>query len=237
MTTTTITRLREGVAQGASADEQVAARLLATAEPHRRSSDRHFKVWQSVQNTVAAPPRRLLWRPALITAALLLAGTASAAVWMGARDLALPRTQEPAPVPNAAPMPMAVVMPVEETGTPSLAPDVAAKPPTNVTLPAQPTHRPRALQAETEGARLMLDAVRALRRQGDAATASKLAREYLRKFPNGPLAEESLALEAEAAASLGASNAVALARQYFKRYPNGRFREKLEALAKPPSGR
>ncbi|MDZ4695957.1 MAG: hypothetical protein SGI86_12480 [Deltaproteobacteria bacterium] len=225
--TTTITRLRDGVAQGARADEQVAARLLATAEPHPRSNERHFRVWQSVQNTVAAPPRRL-WRPALATAALLLAGTASAAVWMGSRDreLRLPRTQETAPSPKAAPL---------FVGVPDDTPSPA------------PPHRPRALhrvhspevevQAETEGARLMLDAVRALRRQGDAATASKLARTYLRKFPNGPLAEECLALEAEAAASLGASNAVALARQYLKRYPNGRFREKLETLAKQPSGR
>jgi TolA-binding protein len=84
----------------------------------------------------------------------------------------------------------------------------------------------------TPGAKLMVEAMKA-RRSGDTARASRLLKEYQRKYPEGALQEEALALSMEAAAARGDASATKLARQYLERYPNGRFRDQAQRVLRP----
>jgi outer membrane protein assembly factor BamD (BamD/ComL family) len=75
---------------------------------------------------------------------------------------------------------------------------------------------------------LVFDAMHALRREGHPEQAAKLLGEYLRRYPQGSLAEEALALSIEAFTSLGDPKAKNLADRYLVLYPNGRFRAAAE---------
>jgi hypothetical protein len=85
---------------------------------------------------------------------------------------------------------------------------------------------PRAVQPSEKV--LVFDAMRALRREGHPEQASKLLDEYLRRYPQGSLAEEALALAIEASTALGDPKAKNLADRYLALYPNGRFRSAAE---------
>jgi outer membrane protein assembly factor BamD (BamD/ComL family) len=75
---------------------------------------------------------------------------------------------------------------------------------------------------------LVFDAMRALRREGHPERAAKLLDEYLRRYPNGSLSEEALALSIEASTALSDPKAKMLAERYLARYPEGRFRAAAE---------
>ena len=75
---------------------------------------------------------------------------------------------------------------------------------------------------------LVFDAMRALRREGHPDRAASLLAQYLRRYPEGSLAEEALALSIEAATVLGDPRARSLADQYLARYPTGRFHSAAE---------
>jgi hypothetical protein len=66
-------------------------------------------------------------------------------------------------------------------------------------------------------------AVQALRRDGDPALAARLLADNRKRYPNGPLAEEALSLQIEAALALHDAHARAFAREYVTQYPNGRY--------------
>jgi hypothetical protein len=68
-------------------------------------------------------------------------------------------------------------------------------------------------------------AVQALRRDGDPALAARLLAESRKHSSSGPLAEEALSLQIEAALALHDARARAFAREYMTRYPNGRYLE------------
>ncbi len=70
---------------------------------------------------------------------------------------------------------------------------------------------------------LVFDAMRALRREGHPERAAKLLDDYLRRYPQGSLAEEALALAIEASTALRDPKAKNLADQYLARYPAGHF--------------
>jgi hypothetical protein len=92
---------------------------------------------------------------------------------------------------------------------------------------------PAAAPGPAEDPTPVVSAMRALRRDGDAARASALLDDYLRQHPTGALAEEALALAIEAATVRGDARARVLAAQYVTRYPHGRFRPAAErALAR-----
>jgi hypothetical protein len=77
----------------------------------------------------------------------------------------------------------------------------------------------------------VLDGMAALRRDRDARRAQALLDEYLRRSPDGPLAEEALALSIEAASSLHDERARGLAARYLAAFPHGRFRDAAERAA------
>jgi hypothetical protein len=74
---------------------------------------------------------------------------------------------------------------------------------------------------------LMVQAVRALRRDRDPARAQALAEEALRRYPKGPQVEEAMDLLMEAAAERGdAAGAQRAAERYLARFPSGRFADR-----------
>ena len=69
----------------------------------------------------------------------------------------------------------------------------------------------------------VIQAMRALRVEGNPARARALLDRYLERFPRGTLAEEALAMSIEAANVHHDGDAGALARRYLKLYPAGHF--------------
>jgi outer membrane protein assembly factor BamD (BamD/ComL family) len=91
--------------------------------------------------------------------------------------------------------------------------------------------RPGANSGESE-ASLVLQAVRALRRDGDPARANALAEEALRRYPHGAQAEEALVVLLKAAEARGDKPAAQrLARTYLATHPAGRFTDLAKRLA------
>lgn len=197
--------------------------LVASAERHVPSPFAKRAMESRIARALAAAPRRGgFLRPALVGAgALLIAATAAAA---GYSLLAAPPKPGPAPI---AP-PATVVVP------PAIAPAPAVLPVTPRTDVQPPTAEPSATSAVSKRAvdkpaagedpTKVAEAVRALRKQGDAARAQQLLDQYLRTNPRGALAEDALALSIEAAAARKDPRAVDYAKRYLARYPNGRFR-------------
>jgi hypothetical protein len=95
-----------------------------------------------------------------------------------------------------------------------------AKREAEASAPEQALATPPAAASDSE---LVHRAVKALRRDGDPALAARLLQEHRARTPEGPLAEEALSLQIEAALALRSPRAAALAREYLARYPGGRY--------------
>jgi len=71
----------------------------------------------------------------------------------------------------------------------------------------------------------VLEAIRALRSQGDAGRASVLLAEYLKAHPHSVLSEDALALSIESAIARHDARASGeFGRRYLAQFPNGRYR-------------
>lgn len=197
--------------------------LVASAERHQSSpfTKRHVQSRLARALEAGAGRRPRLWRPALLAVGgLLVAATAAAA---GYTILASSKPAEPvAPVASVAP-PLDVQSKVAHVA-PSLEPAPAAPTPEVEQPGVKRVDKPRAGEDPSQVA----EAVRALRKQGDAARAQQLLDQYLRTNPRGALAEDALALSIEAAAARKDPRAADYARRYLARYPNGRFRKVAE---------
>jgi hypothetical protein len=89
-------------------------------------------------------------------------------------------------------------------------------------LPAPAARRP----FDPEGSLIVQSALRALRVEHRIGRARSLLADYLRRFPDGPLVEDAVALQIEAAMADGNQHtARELATRYLRDYPAGRFRE------------
>jgi hypothetical protein len=198
--------------------------LLGSAEPVQTSpfAKRH------VQSRIAralegGAGKRLILRPALLGAgALLVAATAAAAgySWLAPANQDVPPSTAVKVAPSS-PAPRVVVPPAPPA-------EVAPPEPTPSLEPSGAKHeaKPRAGEDPSQVA----EAVRALRKQGDAARAQALLDQYLRANPHGALAEDALALSIEAAAARKDPRAADYARRYLARYPSGRFRSVAERV-------
>jgi hypothetical protein len=130
----------------------------------------------------------------------------------------------------SAPVPLPAVPP------PASAPDETAPAPESAADDG-PAAAPRASAGHARSTgrseRLVFEAMRALRQEGQPERASRLLDEYLRRYPDGALAEEALTLSIEAASARSDPRARELAARYLAKYPNGRFRSAAErALAR-----
>ena len=197
--------------------------LVASAERHQSSPFAKRHVLSRLMRTLegrAGGDRRLRLRPALLGAgALLIAASAAAAGYT-----LLASSRPPPPAPSAVVAPNAPVpAPLSRTG-PRVA-DAPVEPAPVAPLPsAKHLEKPRPGEDPSQVA----EAVRALRKQGDAARAQALLDQYLRSNPHGALAEDALALSIEAAAARKDPRAADYARRYLARYPNGRFKTVAE---------
>ena len=86
-----------------------------------------------------------------------------------------------------------------------------------------PATSPPAEPESPDESQLLLNAMRALRIDQDAARARTLLVAYLARHPNGELAEEALVMLVEAAVAHGDRDAARLADRYSALYPNGQF--------------
>jgi hypothetical protein len=129
-----------------------------------------------------------------------------------------PREQSPAPAAESA----SAAEPASPAATPS------SSEPRKSHAPLKAERRlareAKSKPAEVEDPTQVLEAVRALRKQGDAARAQTLLDRYLTSNPSGALSEDALALAIEAAAARRDPRAADYARRYLARFPNGRFR-------------
>jgi hypothetical protein len=179
-------------------------------------------------------------------AVLLLAGVATAAVavehaWMGRRDIAKATLVVPLGVAPAAsaPKPALIAVAKDEGAPPVVVPDPAVSADRDAPAPAaphadaqraRPVSKPAGLALSAaakdgEDPAPVLEAIRALRSEGDPARASILLADYLKAHPRSVLAEDALALSIESALARHDARAASdLAKRYLAQYPSGRYR-------------
>lgn len=237
-------RLRNQV--GHTEGEAFAAQLLQSAPNSLASEVRQRRIWLGVRQRVTRPQLSFIRRHAVVVAMLVgLVGIASAASgyrWMYRDPL---RTAQPAPSPAVSPR----KSPAPQLPAPSTEPNPAAVVASTVpkvassraqrpqralanraAMPMDPS-LPSASMPDGEESALMLQAVRTLRKQEQAAQAAHLLDDYLKRFAKGLFVEEAMALQIEAAMARGDTKAAAKwARSYLQRYPSGKFAEKALAI-------
>jgi hypothetical protein len=211
------------------------ASLVRSATPFRANPFRKRMVLQRLSRV--SERRSWLWlHPALGTAALYLLGSASiAAAAYGLYE----RTRGVSRTPPVAALPAA---PRKDTpkpvGAPALTPapiaeddgSLAPSPAETRTAPRHDARSPAAHDPKVssrhdgEDPTEVLEAIRALRKQGDAARAQVLLDQYLKAHPSGALTEDALVLSIEAAVARHDPKAIDYAKRYLTRFPHGRFR-------------
>jgi hypothetical protein len=206
--------------------------LLRAADPTTLPESRKQMSLAAILNPPRERSRRGpgLRRPAMALSVALLAG-ASAVAAVGAHLLvrdpavvvapAVPPSDEPTPAPtriNSAPV----------RAEPAVSPIPTPMQPTMPSAPGAPRVRWSAgarARSEGENPSALMDAVKALRQDHDPVEASRLLREYLRRYPRGSLSEEARALSVEAAVARNGPDVPSLSKEYLRLYPNGRFRK------------
>jgi hypothetical protein len=146
-------------------------------------------------------------------------------------EVLTPRAEPATPPETAAPAP---TTPKPET---SAAPPAPKPKPETPAAPPAPKPKPETIvppAVPPEEARLVLRAMKSLRRDRNPRAAAKQLDQYLAKFPRGVLLEEALGLAIEAAVLRGDDRASDLARRYLTRFPSGRFRSAAESALQPP---
>lgn len=201
--------------------------LVASAERYQSSpfAKRHVQSRLTRALEGGASTKRRLVRPALLAcAALFVAASAAAA---GYTLLSAKKSEPAAPVATVSPAaPPTDVQRKVARVAPAL-PPLPTEPVPAVEQPsAKRVDKPRAGEDPSQVA----EAVRALRKQGDAARAQALLDQYLKANPRGALAEDALALSIEAAAARKDPRAADYARRYLAKYPNGRFKSVAERV-------
>jgi len=251
-------RLRELDGAPGSVDAEACA-LLRAADGHVPSVGSKARVRAALVERRAGGVTFVL-RPAVVLMLLLATsagamGTSLGRQWLGRgyrRVVAwtAPRASEPAraaQVSEHVGATPALRVAVDATPLPSVEPATATSPEASATrrIELRPAHHAaHAAAAPTDDPEddpeIVAAAVRALRRDHDAARASALLDAYVRRWPNGALVEEAMALAIEAAqagapdAADGDARARALASRYLQRFPSGRFTETARrALTRP----
>jgi hypothetical protein len=203
------------------------AALLAKVPPLELSSTQRRRIRARI-DAVSDQHRGFGWlRPAFAVPVLLVVGVAGATVGPRIYHTVVPQSafeQEP---PRFQPQ----HTPAAKVAAPVAAP--AAAPVPDSIAPEEleaekPTPAPHASQSGP-GASLMMEALQA-RRAGDTVRAQELTAEYQKKYPNGALKEEALAIAFESAAARKDASASKLAQKYLASFPHGRFRAQAEQV-------
>lgn len=230
-------RLREQTSSPDPAVARAASMLLAvrpldTAQIHRRRLP-----FETAPRARALPMRVALVLALSLASAIAGAATAHRAAWLrswtGWRSSPQPTfvsaVVAPAPVvhPVAAPArPAAGTVDVADLPVVVASPAAARGP-----SPTTPRVTARAAIAPADESSLMVDAVRALRRDHDPRRAAALAQEALQRSPHGPQVEEAMAVAMEAASADGdAAAARAWAERSLAAFPTGRFADRARQV-------
>ena len=181
-------------------------------------------------DAAAEQPRRFTWlRPAFAIPVLLVVGVASATVGPRLYRAVVPQhsvERAPTPVQSQPPERAAARAPAPEPQ--AAAPEQLGSITPEDLEPEKPQSAPR-VEKSGPGATLMMEALQA-RRAGDTARAQQLTAEYQKKYPNGALKEEALAIAFESAAARKDASAARLAQKYLSAFPHGRFRAQAEQV-------
>jgi hypothetical protein len=237
--------------------EEEGRTLLRAAEPHVPPVGSKARVRAALRERRGAGPRLVL-RPALALVLVVASGAVATGTSLGRRWLdqgyhrlvgwSGPRSSEPVPSARTKTAPAAVAEVHQDvrdvTPAAPLEPLARAEAPAPRRLEERPMHRvphPQASPVVVDGddPEMVAAAVRARRRDHDAARAGALLETYVRRWPNGALVEEAMALSIEAAQAQGQGGADdvaarAQAHRYLQRFPTGRFSETARrALARP----
>ena len=171
--------------------------------------------------------RAVLLRAAVTAAFILVALAATAAVVVRARATSPSQPPAASSALSLAPvaMPPASATPPEPSApaVPEQAlEETAAAPAASAPIP---TPRLAAPPKDGEDPTQVLQAIRALRHDGDPAHAGALLSQYLGTHPHGVLTEDALALSIEAANARHDARAAAdFGRRYLAQFPRGRYR-------------
>jgi hypothetical protein len=158
------------------------------------------------------------------------------------QNSAAPRVSDTAPaLRGSASMPIAPVSPPHpapsEPAVTTPAPSPARRTEPRVHAKPRPAVAAPSLVAGDDSV-LVHRALEALRHDDDPALAARLLLENRAQNPGGPLAEEALSLQIEAASALRDPKARQFAREYLNRYPGGRYlsvaRRALASLGSAP---
>jgi len=205
---------------------RASAALLSKVQPFELSSAQRRRIRARI-DAAGEAPRAMAWlRPAFAIPVLLIVGVAGATVGPRLYRAVVPQNSfEPSPLSAQpappAPAPRAPAAPAVAPAEPgSIAPEDLE--------PEKPAPTPHAAPSGP-GAALMMEALQA-RRAGDTARAQRLTIEYQKKYPNGALKEEALAIAFESAAARKDASATRLAQKYLAAFPRGRFRAQAEQV-------
>jgi hypothetical protein len=212
------------------------ADLLRAAAPFETDPFRKRRVLVSMNRVRARRAARFWLRPAIV-AALLVSGTATAAIGhryhapfavffgFGAKPVspnpasAIPLKSRPVPVPEQASHVVPPAIDPASASAPALAPLPISHAPLS---PPKPASRPH--PDSSEDATHVVEAIQALRTERDPSRAQGLLRDYLNTHPNGVLSEDALALSIEAASAQHDPRAADYARRYLAQFPRGKYR-------------
>lgn len=228
-----------------------AARLLADVAPLPESNAQKARIRRALEGKGST---RVRSRTAVAVAVLLgLSGSAAAAFGL-AQVLEGPSHKEPPieetqgapslsaapPAPSPDPREKSAVPPLLEPSSVPQRPVEASRGPDTGPSPAKKgaapppalrettTTRGKTLVPTLSEARLVQEAVAALRTSGDTEKASALLSEYRKHSSSGHLDEEALALSIEVALVRKSPDAARYARTYLAKYPKGKFRPLAE---------
>ncbi|HLK41641.1 MAG TPA: hypothetical protein VKU41_33060 [Polyangiaceae bacterium] len=236
-------RLREQTSSPDPAVARAASMLLAvrpldTAQVHRRRLP-----FEAAPRARAVPMRVALVLALSLASAIAGAETVHRAAWL--RSWTGWRSSPGQPVVSAVVAPAPVVHAVAAAAKPAASTlDVAALPVavaspavTRGPSPASPRVAARSViaastaSAAADESSLMVDAVRALRRDRDPRRAASLAQEALQRSPHGPQVEEAMAVAMEAASADGDGAAAHVwAERYLAAFPAGRFADRARQV-------
>jgi hypothetical protein len=205
---------------------RASAALLSKVQPFELSSTQRRRIRARI-DAAAEQPRAMTWlRPAFAVPVLLIVGVAGATVGPRLYRAVVPQSSFEHSPPSAQPAP--AVAPARAPATQAVTPAQPGSIAPEDLEPEKPVPTPHAAPSGP-GAALMMEALQA-RRAGDTARAQQLTIEYQKKYPNGALKEEALAIAFESAAARKDASATRLARKYLAAFPHGRFRAQAEQV-------
>jgi len=211
--------------------------LFRAAAPFEVDPFRKRRILVRLERGPKLGTRAGFWLRPIVIAALLVSGTATAAlghryVLHGSGFFGLGGGAAPQVAPHSASSPkrapagkLAAASESTSVVAPVTAPveAVPIEPAASAARATPKNGRPR--PESSEDATHVVQAIQALRTERDPARAEALLNDYLKANPHGSLSGDALALSIEAASAQHDPRAAEYARRYLASYPKGKYRD------------